>query len=127
MFASSAPDGGAVFTPSAVCFSSDKAPLFNDIEEIVKVKRDMTAVLDCSAESVGPTDYSWYQNEDLITNTSKITISPSGNVLTIAQSQYSDAGIYICRATNVFDSSYKTLNLTVVGKGENSLCMQSSW
>ena len=121
MHASSAPDGGAEFTPAAVYFCSDRAPLFNDTEEIVQLTRDMTAVLNCSAESEGPISYLWYRNEDLITNTSETAINPSGNMLTIPRSQYSDTGIYVCQATNVFDHSNKTWNLTVVGKGEITL------
>ena len=112
------PNDGAVLYPSAVYLPSDKPPLFDDSEASVQIKTNMTAVLECSAESVGPTSYLWYQNEDLITNTSKITISPSGNMLTIAHCQYSDAGIYICRAIDLLHHSNKTWDLTVFGKGE---------
>ena len=104
--------------PSAVYLPSDKPPLFDDTEVSVQVKTNMTAVLECSAETVGLTSYLWYRNEDLITNTSRITINPSGNMLTIAHSHYSDAGIYICQATNLHDHSNKTWNLTVFGRGE---------
>ena len=95
---------------------SDMPPLFSDTEATVQVMRTMTAVLECTAESIGPTSYSWVPSENLVTNTSEITVNPSGSTLIISHVQYSDAGMYTCQATNLFGQSYKSWDLRVVGK-----------
>lgn len=99
------------------CFPpSDQPPEFANSQLTVDILQNMTAVLECSAQSTGPTSYSWFRDGILVTSTPKITVDLTMNTLTLSDSQNSDAGIYICQAVNLFGHSQQTWELVVLGK-----------
>lgn len=88
-------------------------PSFTIHPENLTVKLGSDAIIDCVATGSPQPDVKWYKNGQLITPTIRISFAADGTRLKIDHVKESDAGQYLCKATNFLGSKETSAFLTV--------------
>ncbi|XP_053737549.1 hemicentin-1 isoform X1 [Synchiropus splendidus] len=96
-----------VFVPPIIRDSGGESPvIFN-----VLVEKSVT--LECESNAVPPPTITWYKNGRMLTESENLQILADGQMLQIRNSEVSDTGQYVCKATNVAGQVDKNFHLNI--------------
>ncbi|XP_075872115.1 hemicentin-1 isoform X2 [Nelusetta ayraudi] len=96
-----------VFIPPSIRDSSGDSPL------VVNVLMGKSLTLECESNAVPPPTITWYKNGRMVAESANLRILAEGRMLQIRESEVSDTGQYVCKATNVAGQVDKNFHLNV--------------
>ncbi|XP_076872442.1 hemicentin-1 isoform X2 [Brachyhypopomus gauderio] len=80
---------------------------------VVVVRVGSSTSLECHAHAVPPASITWYKNGRHVTETTNLQLLADGHVLEIRETELSDTGQYVCRATNIAGHAEKNFHLNI--------------
>ncbi|XP_058494160.1 hemicentin-1 isoform X1 [Solea solea] len=96
-----------VFVPPSIRDSSGESPV------VVNVLVGKSVTLECESNAVPPPTITWYKNGRLVTESANLRILAEGQMLEIKESEVSNTGQYVCKATNVAGQMDKIFHLNI--------------
>ncbi|XP_061680955.1 hemicentin-1 isoform X2 [Syngnathoides biaculeatus] len=84
-----------------------------DSPVIVNVLAGKSVTLECESNAVPPPTISWYKNGRMVTESDNLHLLVGGQTLQIRDSEVSDTGQYVCKATNIAGQVDKNFHLNI--------------
>uniref|UniRef100_A0A8C1I856 Hemicentin 1 n=1 Tax=Cyprinus carpio TaxID=7962 RepID=A0A8C1I856_CYPCA len=96
-----------VYVPPSIRHSSGDLPV------VLNVQVGKSVTLECESNAVPPPIITWYKNGRPITETANLRILADGQMLELRETEVSDTGQYVCKATNVAGQVDKNFHLSI--------------
>ncbi|XP_050994845.1 LOW QUALITY PROTEIN: hemicentin-1 [Labeo rohita] len=96
-----------VYVPPSIRHSSGDLPV------VLNVQVGKSVTLECESNAVPPPIITWYKNGRPITETTNLRILADGQMLKLRETEVSDTGQYVCKATNVAGQVDKNFHLSI--------------
>ncbi|ROL43461.1 Hemicentin-1, partial [Anabarilius grahami] len=96
-----------VYVPPSIRHSSGDLPV------VLNVQVGKSVTLECESNAVPPPIITWYKNGRPITETANLRILADGQMLELRETEVSDTGQYVCKATNVAGQVDKNFHLNI--------------
>ncbi|KAI7799480.1 hemicentin-1 isoform X1 [Triplophysa rosa] len=84
-----------------------------DFPVVLNVRAGKSATLECESNAVPPPIITWFKNGRLVTETTNLRILADGQMLQLRETEVSDTGQYVCKATNVAGQVDKNFHLNI--------------
>ncbi|XP_047673954.1 hemicentin-1 isoform X2 [Tachysurus fulvidraco] len=96
-----------VFVPPSIRDSAGDSPV------VVSVHVGNSVTLECLSNAIPPPTITWHKNGRIITETANLRILSNGQTLEIKETEVSDTGLYICKASNVAGQVDKNFHINI--------------
>uniref|UniRef100_A0A673IBQ3 Hemicentin-1 n=1 Tax=Sinocyclocheilus rhinocerous TaxID=307959 RepID=A0A673IBQ3_9TELE len=96
-----------VYVPPSIKHSSGDLPV------VLNVQVGKSVTLECESNAVPPPIITWYKNGRPITETANLRILADGQMLELRETEVSDTGQYVCKASNVAGQVDKNFHLSI--------------
>ncbi|XP_016146102.1 hemicentin-1-like [Sinocyclocheilus grahami] len=96
-----------VYVPPSIRHSSGDLPV------VLNVQEGKSVTLECESNAVPPPIITWYKNGRPITETANLRILADGQMIKLRETEVSDTGQYVCKATNVAGQVDKNFHLSI--------------
>ncbi|XP_051581270.1 hemicentin-1-like isoform X1 [Myxocyprinus asiaticus] len=96
-----------VYVPPSIKQSSGDSPV------MLNMRAGKYITLECESNAVPPPIITWYKNGRPITETANLRILADGQMLELKETEVSDTGRYVCKATNVAGQVDKNFHLNI--------------
>ncbi|GAA6099393.1 hemicentin-1 isoform X2 [Tachysurus ichikawai] len=96
-----------VFVPPSIRDSAGDSPI------VVSVHVGNSVTLECLSNAIPPPTITWHKNGRLITETANLRILANGQTLEIKETEVSDTGLYICKASNIAGQVDKNFHINI--------------
>ncbi|TSL47575.1 Hemicentin-1 [Bagarius yarrelli] len=96
-----------VFVPPSIRDSGGDSPV------LVSVRVGNSITLECLSNAIPPPTITWYKNGRLLTETTNLRFLADGQSLEIKETEVSDTGLYVCKASNVAGQVDKNFHLNI--------------
>nr|XP_055041763.1 hemicentin-1 isoform X2 [Misgurnus anguillicaudatus] len=96
-----------VYVPPSIRHSGGDVPV------VLNVRVGKSITLECESNAVPPPIITWYKNGRTVTETANLRILADGQMLELKETELSDTGQYVCKATNVAGQVDKNFHVNI--------------
>ncbi|XP_073667498.1 hemicentin-1 isoform X2 [Paramisgurnus dabryanus] len=96
-----------VYVPPSIRHSGGDVPV------VLNVRVGKSITLECESNAVPPPIITWYKNGRTVSETANLRILAEGQMLELKETELSDTGQYVCKATNVAGQVDKNFHVNI--------------